>query len=69
MSLVVVPSYSGLSFRFARPFLARNPSDLWQRWHITLSTWVRDYMFMPFGRGRKGRHVFKSRHTSAHFWR
>ena len=42
---------------FARPFLARNPPDLWQRWHITLSTWVRDYVFMPFSRGRKGRAV------------
>ena len=40
---------------FARPFLARNPPDLWQRWHITLSTWVRDYVFMPFSRARKGR--------------
>jgi alginate O-acetyltransferase complex protein AlgI len=40
---------------FARPFLARNPPDFWQRWHITLSTWVRDYMFMPFSQGRKGR--------------
>src|SRR3954463_2937448 len=40
---------------FARPFLGRNPPDLWQRWHITLSTWVRDYVFMPFSRGRKGR--------------
>ncbi len=42
---------------FARPFLARNPTDFWQRWHITLSTWVRDYLFMPFSRGRKGRFV------------
>jgi D-alanyl-lipoteichoic acid acyltransferase DltB (MBOAT superfamily) len=42
---------------FARPFLARNPPDLWQRWHITLSTWVRDYVFMPFSRGGKGRLV------------
>src|SRR5437879_2146974 len=40
---------------FARPFLSRNPPDLWQRWHITLSTWVRDYVFMPFSRGKKGR--------------
>src|SRR5947208_464245 len=40
---------------FARPFLARNPPDLWQRWHITLSTWLRYYVFMPFSRGRKGR--------------
>src|SRR5437667_3718184 len=42
---------------FARHFLSRNPPDLWQRWHITLSTWVRDYLFMPFSRGRKGRFV------------
>jgi len=42
---------------FARPFLARNPPDFWQRWHITLSTWARDYMFMPFTGGRKGRLV------------
>jgi D-alanyl-lipoteichoic acid acyltransferase DltB (MBOAT superfamily) len=42
---------------FARPFLARNPPDFWQRWHITLSTWVRDYLFMPFTRGKKGRFV------------
>ena len=42
---------------FARPFLARNPPDFWQRWHITLSTWVRDYVFMPFTQGRKGRLV------------
>jgi len=42
---------------FVRPFFARNPPDLWQRWHITLSTWVRDYMFIPFSRGRKGRLV------------
>jgi D-alanyl-lipoteichoic acid acyltransferase DltB (MBOAT superfamily) len=42
---------------FARPFLARNPPDFWRRWHITLSTWVYDYMFIPFSRGRKGRLV------------
>jgi alginate O-acetyltransferase complex protein AlgI len=42
---------------FVRPCLARNPPDFWQRWHITLSTWVRDYMFIPFSRGRKGRLV------------
>src|SRR5438034_615256 len=41
----------------ARPLLARNPPDFWQRWHITLSTWVRDYLFMPFSRGRKGHFV------------
>jgi alginate O-acetyltransferase complex protein AlgI len=42
---------------FERPLLARNPPDLWQRWHMTLSSWVRDYVFMPLSRGRKGRFV------------
>jgi len=42
---------------FARPGLARNPVDFWQRWHITLSTWVRDYLFMPLSRMRRGRLV------------
>jgi alginate O-acetyltransferase complex protein AlgI len=42
---------------FARPFLARNPPDLWQRWHITLSTWVRDYVFVPLSIGKKRRFV------------
>src|SRR5436305_8935601 len=40
---------------FARPALARNPPDLWQRWHITLSLWLRDYLFMPLSRRRRGR--------------
>ena len=31
---------------FNRPYLARNMVDFWNRWHITLSTWVRDYVFM-----------------------
>lgn len=42
---------------FARPFLARNHPDFWQRWHITLATWVRDYLFMPLSQGKKGRFV------------
>src|SRR5262249_52108145 len=45
---------------FARPGLARNPVDFWQRWHITLSTWVRDYLFMPLSRMRRGRFVLYS---------
>jgi len=31
---------------FDRPYLARNVVDFWNRWHITLTTWVRDYVFM-----------------------
>ncbi len=36
-----------LSENFDRPFLARNPQDFWRRWHITLSTWLRDYIHYP----------------------
>ena len=31
---------------FNRPWLARNVLDFWTRWHITLGTWIRDYLFM-----------------------
>src|SRR5262245_4732614 len=34
---------------FLTPLLARNPRDFWQRWHITLSTWIRDYVYIPLG--------------------
>lgn len=35
---------------FRAPYLARNIRDFWERWHITLSHWVRDYVFVPLGR-------------------
>jgi len=43
-----------LSRNFAFPYLARGPSDFWQRWHITLSTWFRDYVYIPLGGNRHG---------------
>lgn len=39
---------------FLTPYFARNPSDFWRRWHITLSTWVRDYVYIPLGGSRHG---------------
>ena len=36
---------------FRRPYLAPNIREFWNRWHITLSMWVRDYVFLPAGRG------------------
>jgi alginate O-acetyltransferase complex protein AlgI len=32
---------------FARPFAARTPQEFWNRWHMTLTRWIRDYVFMP----------------------
>jgi len=40
---------------FRRPYLARNPQEFWHRWHISLSTWLRDYLYIPLGGSRKGR--------------
>jgi alginate O-acetyltransferase complex protein AlgI len=35
---------------FKQPYIAQSVRDFWQRWHISLSTWIRDYMFMPLSR-------------------
>jgi alginate O-acetyltransferase complex protein AlgI len=40
------------NFRF--PYAAVGFSDFWQRWHISLSTWLRDYLYIPLGGNRKG---------------
>lgn len=37
---------------FAYPFFARSTSELWRRWHISLSTWFRDYVYIPLGGSR-----------------
>lgn len=37
---------------FLSPYLARGPSEFWRRWHITLSEWIRDYIYIPLGGGR-----------------
>ncbi len=39
---------------FNAPFLATNPKELWHRWHMSLSTWLRDYLFIPLGGSRGG---------------
>jgi D-alanyl-lipoteichoic acid acyltransferase DltB (MBOAT superfamily) len=43
-----------LSPNFNHPYLADSPSDFWRRWHISLSTWIRDYVFIPLGGSRQG---------------
>ena len=37
---------------FRRPYFARNIREFWQRWHISLSTWFRDYLYIPLGGNR-----------------
>ncbi len=39
---------------FNLPYFAKNPREFWQRWHISLSTWLRDYLYVPLGGNRKG---------------
>jgi len=45
-----------IPLNFNKPFFATSPSDYWTRWHISLSTWVRDYLYYPL--------VFKHRRSS-----
>lgn len=39
---------------FIRPYFARNPAAFWRRWHVTLSTWLRDYLYISLGGNRHG---------------
>ena len=39
---------------FRRPYLAVSITDFWRRWHISLSTWLRDYLYIPLGGNRRG---------------
>ncbi|HZT31024.1 MAG TPA: MBOAT family O-acyltransferase [Bryobacteraceae bacterium] len=39
---------------FASPYLAASITDFWRRWHISLSTWLRDYLYVPLGGNRRG---------------
>ncbi len=43
-----------LPANFLEPYLSRDPSEFWRRWHITLSTWLRDYLYIPLGGNRVG---------------
>lgn len=39
---------------FERPYLAADITDFWRRWHISLSSWLRDYLYVPLGGNRRG---------------
>jgi alginate O-acetyltransferase complex protein AlgI len=40
---------------FNTPYFAASPAEFWHRWHISLSTWLRDYLYIPLGGNRAGR--------------
>ncbi len=48
---------------FNHPYIAKSLQDFWRRWHISLSTWFRDYVYIPLGGSRKG-----SFRTHLNFW-
>lgn len=43
------------SHNFLQPYFSRNITEFWHRWHITLSNWLRDYLYVPLGGNRGGR--------------
>jgi D-alanyl-lipoteichoic acid acyltransferase DltB (MBOAT superfamily) len=43
-----------LPTNFLRPYISASPVEFWRRWHITLSHWLRDYLYIPLGGNRRG---------------
>lgn len=44
-----------IPLNFDRPYIATDLQEFWHRWHISLSTWLRDYLYIPLGGGRDGK--------------
>jgi alginate O-acetyltransferase complex protein AlgI len=44
-----------LMINFSRPYLSQSVSEFWRRWHISLSTWFKDYLYIPLGGSREGK--------------
>ena len=55
-----------LNQNFATPYFSRDVAEFWRRWHISLSTWFRDYLYIPLG-GSRGGTWMKVRNTFAIF--
>lgn len=57
-SLIAIGAASAFGFslkpNFRQPYFAESIGDFWNRWHISLSTWLRDYIYIPLGGNRKG---------------
>jgi alginate O-acetyltransferase complex protein AlgI len=43
-----------LMLNFNLPYFSKNPAEFWRRWHISLSSWLRDYLYIPLGGNRLG---------------
>ena len=44
-----------IPINFNKPYFASSPSDFWRRWHISLSSWLRDYLYIPLGGSKKSK--------------
>lgn len=44
-----------IPINFNKPYFATSPIDFWRRWHISLSTWLRDYLYIPLGGNKKSK--------------
>ncbi len=59
-SIIAIGAAKILGFKlmenFNSPYLAGSSADFWRRWHISLSSWFRDYLYIPLGGNRKGRY-------------
>lgn len=53
-----------LMVNFRLPYFSLTPSEFWRRWHISLSTWLRDYLYIPLG-GNRGGHLLTMRNLFA----
>lgn len=49
-----------LPTNFLTPYMAADPRAFWHRWHITLSQWIRDYLYVPLGGSRNGGHLWQA---------
>ncbi|NJL65953.1 MAG: MBOAT family protein [Microcoleus sp. SM1_3_4] len=58
-SLIAIGFAAALGYtipdNFNFPYISRSLSEFWRRWHISLSTWLRDYLYFPLGGNRKGK--------------
>ena len=53
IGLALIMGFS-LGLNFNSPYKSRNLTEFWRRWHISLSSWLRDYVYIPLGGNRKG---------------